>query len=363
MKALYSGVAVLIPCKDEAVTITRVVQGFQEALPGATVYVYDNRSTDNTARLAREAGAVVRTEPVAGKGNVVRRMFADVDADVYVLVDGDGTYAPSSAPDLVKALLEGPLDMVTGARVAEGPTAYRRGHRFGNALLTGLVSAIFRAPIRDMLSGYRAFSRRFVKSFPALATGFEIETELVIHALALRLPTSEVDTPYRERPEGSTSKLSAVRDGATILATILNLTRRERPVAFFGLIGLLAWVTSFVLAYPLVVTFMKTGLVPRFPTAILCTGLVLVGIVSMACGLILDNVSRSTLELRRLAYLQHAPPAPGRLAAARVTAEARVARPVLPAEDPAAPDPSSGPPSGPMVGSRQPPRGARGESA
>lgn len=302
-------VAVLIPCRNEAPTIGQVVADFRHALPEAAVYVYDNGSTDGTMKAAQGAGAYVKTEPKRGKGNVVRRMFADVEADVYVLVDGDGTYAADRAPELIDTLCAHDLDMVTAVRRATDPRAYRPGHRFGNALLTGLVSRIFGAPLKDMLSGYRAFSRRFVKSYPALAIGFEIETELTVHALALRLPTAEVVTPFKERPAGSASKLSAVKDGLRILWTILALTRRERPVGFYGVLGAAAIGTAFVLAAPLVVTFLNTGQVPRFPTAILCTGLVLSGVLAWASGLILSAISRSALELRRLAYLRHPGPA------------------------------------------------------
>lgn len=301
-------IAVLVPCRNEEATIESVVREFKAALPSADVFVYDNGSTDSTTEVARAAGAIVRTEPVPGKGNVVRRMFADVEADVFVLVDGDATYDAASAPKLIDALFDGPHDLVTGARVADDASAYRPGHRFGNALFTGMVRYVFQAQVRDVLSGYRVMSRRFVKSFPALATGFEIETELVVHALALRQPTLEIDTPYRDRPEGSASKLSAVRDGTRILSTILRLTRRERPVAFFGTVGLTSTLVALTLAYPIVVTYMETGLVPRFPTAILCTGLVIVGILCVASGLILENVSRSALELRRLAYLRYSAP-------------------------------------------------------
>jgi glycosyltransferase involved in cell wall biosynthesis len=299
-----AGVAVLIPCFDEAVAIAGVVAAFRAALPDATVYVYDNNSRDGTAEVAARAGAVVRVEPLQGKGNVIRRMFADIEADAYVLVDGDGTYDASAAPAMVDLVLRDRIDMVTGLRVsAEGAATYRPGHRFGNAALTGMVGWIFGKPVGDMLSGYRVFSRRFVKSFPALASGFETETEFTVHALELRLPVAEVPTRYRERPAGSHSKLSTWRDGLRILRTIALLVQRERPLAFFGVAGLLLLATAVGLALPLLATYVETGLVPRFPTAILATGLAILGCLSFACGLILDTVTRGRLEAKRMAYL------------------------------------------------------------
>jgi hypothetical protein len=336
-------VAVLVPCRNEAPTVAQVIRDFRAALPGATVYVFDNRSTDDTAAVARAAGAVVKREDHPGKGATVRRMFADVEADAYVLVDGDGTYAADRAPALIERLVREDLDMVTAVRNAVEKGAYRLGHRFGNAFLTGLVARLFGVRLSDMLSGYRVFSRRFVKSYPALATGFEIETELTIHALALRLPIGEVPTPYRERPAGSTSKLHAVKDGIRILWTISALTRRERPVAFFGTLGSAAIVAALILAYPLFVTYLETGLVPRFPTAILCTGLVLLGGASYASGIILSAVTRSALEVRRLAYLQQ--PGPCRVEAPGAGADGGAFRvPSVDAkrEDPAAPRAAEG---------------------
>ena len=296
-------VAVLLPCYNEEVAIARTVAAFRESLPGATVYVYDNNSRDATQAVAREAGAVVRLERMQGKGNVVRRMFADVDADIYVLSDGDLTYDAAAAPALIQRLIEEQLDMVVGARKSEVELAYRRGHRFGNRLLTGMLARLLGRSFSDILSGYRVFSRRFVKSFPVLSAGFEIETEISIHALELRMPVAEVITAYAARPEGSTSKLSTYRDGWRILRTIVNLFRLERPILFFGSIGVFALVVAIILAIPLTITYAHTGLVPRLPTAVLITGL---GIVAMLCfftGLILDTVVRGRREVRRLAYL------------------------------------------------------------
>jgi glycosyltransferase involved in cell wall biosynthesis len=296
-------VAVVIPCYDEAATIGAVVTDFRRTLPGAAVYVYDNNSTDDTRRIAAAAGATVRTEPLQGKGNVVRRMFADVEADAYVLVDGDGTYDAASATDMVGLLLRESLDLVNGARVATTGSAYRLGHAFGNKLLTSAVAMIFGNRIRDMLSGYRVLSRRFVKSFPALATGFETETELTVHALELRLPMAEVDTPYRERPAGSSSKLRTFRDGFRILRTIVLLLKEERPLAFFSSGGAAMALTAVVLAWPLLTNYIETGLVPRFPTAILATGLMILAFMSVVAGLVLDTVTLGRRELKRLHYL------------------------------------------------------------
>jgi glycosyltransferase involved in cell wall biosynthesis len=305
-------VAVLIPCYNEEAAIGRVVLDFRAVLPDATVYVYDNNSSDGTVEMARAAGAVVRREPLQGKGNVVRRMFADVEADVYVLVDGDDTYHAPSAPDLVRALVEGQLDMVNARRVTEIEKAYRPGHRLGNRLLTGIVRAIFGDRFNDMLSGYRVFSRRFVKTFPALASGFEIETELTVHALELRMPTAEVDTPYKDRPEGSESKLRTFRDGFRILRTILILVKEERPLPFFAAIfGLMALV-SLALAVPIFWTYFQTGLVPRFPTAVLATGTMLLGFLSLVCGLVLDTVTLARREMKRMRYLEIPAPGQGR---------------------------------------------------
>ncbi len=302
-------IAVLVPCYNEEVTISTVVADFRRALPDATIYVYDNNSTDRTVEMARAAGAVVRSEPLQGKGNVVRRMFADIEAEVYLLVDGDATYDAASAPEMIRRLVDNRLDMVNGARVTEVRAAYRPGHRFGNRLLTGLVAWTFGNGLTDMLSGYRVFSRRYVKSFPSLAVGFEIETELTIHALHLRMPIAEIATPYRERPNGSTSKLSTWRDGLRILWKILVFIKEERPMAFFSLIGLGFCLLAVVLMVPILREFLATGLVPRLPTAVLSMGLMTIGFISFACGLILDTVSRGRSEMKRMRYLS-TPPAP-----------------------------------------------------
>ncbi|HTG96328.1 MAG TPA: glycosyltransferase [Burkholderiales bacterium] len=300
------GVAVLIPCFNEAAAIGAVVRAFRAALPGAQVYVFDNNSTDDSRRLAAEAGAIVRAEARQGKGNVVRRMFADVDADVYLLVDGDGTYDAPSAPRLIETLLEGGCDMVTGVRKAAGTGSYRPGHVFGNRLLTAIVGRVFGRRIGDLLSGYRALSRRFVKSFPALSSGFEIETELSVHALELGIPFAEVETPYYARPGGSESKLGTWRDGWRILLTILKLVKGERPLAFFSAIAAAAAAPALLIGAQLWITFVETGLVPRFPSAILATGLMLTAFLSLVCGLVLDTVTRGRQEMKRLAYLGQA---------------------------------------------------------
>ena len=296
-------IVVLIPCYNEAATIGTVVKDIREALPQAVVYVYDNNSSDETAEIALASGAVVRDEPLQGKGNTVRRMFADVEADVYVLVDGDDTYDAASAPLLARKLIESNLDMVNAARAAAGSAAYRPGHRSGNVLLTGIVRIIFGARFRDMLSGYRVFSRRFVKCFPAQSKGFEIETELTIHALDLRMPVAEVETPYKERPDGSFSKLNTYSDGIRILRTILILIKEEKPLAFFSTVFAILASVSVLLSIPIIETFLETGLVPRFPTAILSTGMMLLAFLSLASGLILDTVTRGRKELKRLHYL------------------------------------------------------------
>ncbi len=296
-------VAVLVPCYNEERAIANVVADFRAALPDAAVYVYDNNSTDRTVEAARGAGAVVRRETYQGKGHVVRRMFNDVEADIYVLVDGDATYDAPSAPAMIAKLLEERLDMVVAARIDQEVAAYRRGHRAGNRLLTGFVAHMFGRSFTDILSGYRAFSRRFVKSFPILSGGFEIETELTIHALELELPVGEVATPYYSRPIGSASKLSTYGDGFRILWTVLKLYRAERPLSLFGAFGLALGIMSIGLAIPIVITYVQEGLVPRLPTAVLSTGLMLLGFLSIACGLILDTVTRGRRELKLLAYL------------------------------------------------------------
>ena len=301
-------VAVLLPCYNEEAAIAATVAGFLKALPGATVYVYDNNSSDRTCAIAAKAGAVVRTERQQGKGHVVRRMFADVDADIYVMADGDLTYDPKAAPAMVAMLAAEQLDMIVGTRKHEAKEAYRGGHVLGNRIFTGLLSGLFGRSFSDIFSGYRVFSRRFVKSFPVLSSGFEIETEISVHALELRMPVGEVETAYASRPEGSHSKLSTYSDGWRILKTIVTLYRIERPVLFFGSIGALLVVAALLLAVPLVLTYLDTGLVPRFPTAILVTGMIIVAVLCFFAGLILDTVTRGRREVRRLAYL--AQPAP-----------------------------------------------------
>ncbi|MDO8607104.1 MAG: glycosyltransferase family 2 protein [Phaeospirillum sp.] len=302
-------IAVLIPCYNEEHAITQVVRDFQAALPQATIHVYDNNSRDRTVELARAAGAVVRHEPMQGKGNVVRRMFSDIEADIYVMVDGDATYHAPSAPAMIARLVDENLDMVVGARLhTEEAGAFRAGHQFGNHMLTGFVARLFGDRVQDMLSGYRVFSRRFVKSFPAMSSGFETETELVVHALSLSMPVAEVETPYFARPEGSVSKLNTYRDGWRILLTILALLKRERPLALFGSIFGALTLLAVALAEPVVVTFMQTGLVPRFPTAILATGIMILAFLSLTAGIILDTVTHGRREAKRLHYLSHKAP-------------------------------------------------------
>jgi glycosyltransferase involved in cell wall biosynthesis len=300
--------AVLIPCFNEETAIARVVTDFRAELPEATIYVYDNNSTDRTLEVARAAGALVRRETHQGKGNVVRRMFADVEADIYVLVDGDATYDAASARALIARLIEDRLDMVVAARVEEEAQAYRPGHRTGNRLFTGFFASVFSASFTDILSGYRVFSRRFVKSFPVLSRGFEIETELSVHALELGLAVGEVPTPYYARPEGSTSKLSTWWDGLRILSTIVGLYRSERPLTFFSAIGIALAAASVILAIPIFVTFVEQGIVPRIPTAILATGLMLLAFLSIVAGLVLDTVTRGRREMKLIAFLQHRAP-------------------------------------------------------
>lgn len=301
-------VAVLLPCYNEEAAIAATVAGFRAALPSATVYVYDNNSSDRTREIAAAAGAVVRCERQQGKGHVVRRMFADIDADVYVMADGDLTYDPKSAPAMVDLLLTDQLDMVVGTRRHEEKEAYRRGHAIGNRAFTGLLAGLFGRSFTDIFSGYRVFSRRFVKSFPVLSSGFEIETEMSVHALELRMPVGEVETAYAARPEGSQSKLSTYSDGWRILKTILTLYRVERPVLFYGGIGAVLLALALALSVPLVVTYIHTGLVPRLPTAILVTGMTIVAVLCFFTGLILDTVTRGRREVRRLHYLSLAAP-------------------------------------------------------
>lgn len=300
--------AVLVPCYNEEKAIAQVVHDFRTVLPQATIYVYDNNSRDQTMAVAAEAGAVVRREPLQGKGNVVRRMFSDVEADIYVLVDGDATYDAASAPKMIQMLIDGPLDMVNGARVTDIKAAYRPGHRLGNVMLTTMVALIFGDRFKDMLSGYRIFSRRFVKSFPALTAGFETETELTVHALELHMPIDEVKTPYRDRPVGSVSKLSTFKDGFRILFTIIVLIKEERPMQFFSLTAIFFTLLSFILVVPVVEEYVLTGLVPRLPTAILAMGLLFLAFFSITAGLILDTVTRGRREMKRMRYLNIAAP-------------------------------------------------------
>jgi glycosyltransferase involved in cell wall biosynthesis len=306
-------VAVLVPCYNEEAAVAAVVNGFRKALPSARIYVYDNNSRDRTAEVAREAGAEVRSERRQGKGHVVRRMFADVDADVYVLVDGDATYDAPSAPGMIEKLVGEHLDMVVGLRVDQEQAAYRKGHRTGNWMLTSFLSSVFGQAFKDILSGYRVFSRRFVKSFPVLSDGFEIETELTVHALELAMPVAEVETPYYARPEGSFSKLNTWGDGFRILRTIIRLYRSEKPLRFFTAVGGFLALVAIGLAIPIVINYLETGLVPRLPTAVLSTGLMIVAVLSVSSGLVLDTVTRGRREMKLLAYLSQPPPggAPG----------------------------------------------------
>ena len=308
MTGIQPRIAVLLPCYNEEAAIGQTVSDFRVALPDADIYVYDNNSRDRTVEIAIAAGAIVRRERIQGKGNVVRRMFADIDADVYVMADGDATYDAASAGKLVDELITEKLDMVVGSRISDAELAYRRGHRFGNALLTGMLGRLFGRSFTDILTGYRVFSRRFVKSFPSLSAGFEIETEISVHALELKMPCAEIETPYYARPEGSISKLDTYGDGWRILNTILTLYRFERPLWFFGAGALVLGLLGIVLSVPLIVTYADTGLVPRMPTAILVTGLIILAALSFFTGLILDTVVRGRREVRRLAYLSH--PAP-----------------------------------------------------
>jgi glycosyltransferase involved in cell wall biosynthesis len=303
-------IAVIVPCFNEAVTIGQTIADFSAALPTAKVYVYDNNSTDNTIAVASEAGAIVRSERQQGKGAVVRRMFADVEADIYVMTDGDATYQASAAPLMIDRLLAENLDMVVGIRESELQDAYRPGHRFGNWLLTSCVTYLFGRTFSDILSGYRVFSRRFVKTFPTLSPGFEIETEITVHALELKMPVGEVMTSYAARPEGSSSKLSTFRDGWRILRLIMELFRQERPVQLYGAVAGGLGGLAVLLAIPLILTYLQTGLVPRVPTAILCTGLVMLGVLSAMSGLILDTVTRGRREIKRIAYIGMLPPTP-----------------------------------------------------
>jgi len=296
-------IAVLVPCYNEEAAIARVVADFRAALPGAAIYVYDNNSKDQTAARAREAGAVVRNEARQGKGNVVRRMFADIEADIYLLVDGDDTYDASASPRMVSQMIEQGADLLTARRIHTDAAAYRPGHVLGNRLLTGLTALLFNVHMPDMLSGYRVFSRRFVKSFPFTAEGFAIETELTVHAVRLMMPMTEMDTRYKERPVGSVSKLNTYADGFRILGTIGYLVREERPLVFFATIAFLFAAVAALIGAPVVSEYLHTGLVPRLPTAVLATGLMVIAFLSLTCGLILDTVTRGRWEAKRMAYL------------------------------------------------------------
>lgn len=296
-------IAVVIPCYNEGATIATVVRDFRAALPSARIIAFDNNSSDNTAEAARAAGARVIEVPLQGKGNVVRRMFSDVDADVYVMVDGDATYDAQAAPMLIERLIHHGLDMVVGSRLSDEQAAYRVGHRFGNVLLTQCAASIFGRTFKDMLSGYRVFSRRYAKTFPSHSAGFEIETELAVHALGMRMPVAEIETRYRSRPEGSESKLNTYRDGFRILTTILKLFKTERPFAFFFSGFVLCILLAVVLAVPVFETYLATGLVPRLPTVMLCSVLSLFGAILLTCGIVLDTVTRGRNEIKRLGYL------------------------------------------------------------
>jgi glycosyltransferase involved in cell wall biosynthesis len=302
-------VAVLIPCFNEERTVAKVVGDFRAALPDAVIYVCDNNSTDRTCECARQAGAIVLTEPLQGKGNAVRRLFADVDADIFVLVDGDDTYDALAVPAMIERLVRQRLDMVNGARIAYQKLAYRFGHRFGNRMFSTIVARCFGTRFQDILSGYRVMSRRYVKSFPAQVRGFDIETEMTVHVLEMRMPACEMPTNYKERPEGSVSKLSTYKDGFRILWRIVMLLKEERPLSFFGAIfGVLA-AASIGLAYPLFITYLETGLVPRLPTGVLCTALMLLAFLALTSGFILDTVTRGRREMKRMFYLA-IPPVP-----------------------------------------------------
>jgi glycosyltransferase involved in cell wall biosynthesis len=319
-------IAVLIPCYNEEVAIGDTVRGFQKALPEATVYVYDNNSKDKTVERAREAGAVVRTETLQGKGNVVRRMFADIEADVYLMTDGDTTYDPGAARGMCDLIVRDNLDMVVGKRIHKAKEAYRPGHVLGNRMLTGFLARLFGQRFSDILSGYRAFSRRFAKSFPALSAGFEIETELTVHALTLNMPVAEVETDYSERPAGSASKLNTYRDGVRILRVMIKLFKNERPLAFFSWAALALGLVAIGLSIPVFITWVETGLVPRFPTAILSSTLMLLAFLSLSVGFVLDTVTHGRREVKRLMYLQNDAPQEALADAATAPREARIAR-------------------------------------
>ncbi|MDR1334669.1 MAG: glycosyltransferase family 2 protein [Holosporaceae bacterium] len=296
-------IAVLIPCYNEENTIASVVESFKKHLPGATIHVYDNGSTDTTARIAKEAGAVVVTVKNRGKGNVVRKMFADINADIFVMVDGDSTYTADDAPHMIDLLTSANVDMVVAVRNAKSQNAYRDWHKIGNKFFNFILKVLFNSNYRDIFSGYRIFSRRFVKTFPATSRGFDIEAELSIHSLTLSIPFAEIDSAYLERPANSVSKLQTFRDGFRILFSILRLLRETKPMVFFGTISLIAFIIALTFAYPIVITFLETGLVPRLPTAMLSSGLIMISFLSLTCGMILDSVSQARLEMKKLHYL------------------------------------------------------------
>ncbi len=306
---MNSTIAILVPCHNEELTITTVINDFKSVLPQANIYVYDNASTDNTAEAAKKAGAIIYKEKNIGKGNVIRRMFSDIEADIYIMVDGDDTYEAQKCAEMVDQMISNNLDMVIGVRkTSNSDGEYRKGHIFGNWMLTAFVSLIFGNGFSDMLSGYRVMSRRFVKSFPAMSKGFEIETEMTIHALQLGVSYAEKDTIYNSRPEGSESKLSTLKDGVRILAMITLLFKEEKPFYFFSIMSLLFFLISLVFSLPILITYLETGLVPRIPTAILSTGLMIISFLCLVSGVILDSLSRSRLELKRLIYLQYKSP-------------------------------------------------------
>jgi len=296
-------IAVLLPCYNEERTIGQVVRGFRAALPSALIYVFDNNSSDLTALQARAGGAIVIREPRQGKGNVVRRMFADIDADIYIIADGDGTYDPQDAPQLVNALVTERADMVVGTRLGVHDDAGRAGHAFGNRLFNGAYNFLFGRDFTDIFSGYRVFSRRFVKSFPAVSGGFEIETEMSVHATMLRMPVCEMELDYGRRPEGSQSKLSTWRDGAKILWMLAMLMKETRPARFFGVFALAFFLASLGFMAPVLAEYFATGLVPRMPTWVLAIGLMMFSMIALVAGLVLDSVARGRAEQKRLAYL------------------------------------------------------------
>ena len=302
-------IAAIVPCYNEEAAIAQVVKDLRTAVPEMAIYVYDNNSTDATSRVAADAGAIVRHETLKGKGNVVRRAFADVDADIYVLIDGDDTYAAADLPDMIAALQAGPYDHVLGVRRQTTTTAYRPGHELGNRGFNWFVGSVFKTPVSDMLSGYRVFSRRFVKSFPALSREFEIETELTVHAMSLRVPQIEVPVGFKDRPEGSESKLRTYHDGFRILSLIVELIRHERPMMFYGIVGALLMLIGLAIGLPVVIEFFDTGFVPRLPTAVLALGVILLAVLSWMTGLVLDGVLKSRREFSRLNYLQYSAPA------------------------------------------------------